>query len=75
MTRREARMIAEELHKLLKEDNPNDDIFYNTRDAASYINKSESYVRHNLQVIPHTKKGGRLAFSKLNLQKYMLDVL
>ena len=58
LNRNDARMIAEELHKLRLADNPYyGDELLTTKQLAERLNLSESYVRHNAKDWPRLKVG------------------
>lgn len=72
MTRYEARMIAEELHKLMKaeqEAEPLDELLTST-EAAAYLNMSKSFVEHNKDRIPHVKVGRMVRYTKAGLSEF-----
>lgn len=75
ITRREAKMIAEEVYKLFKHDGqtengtPTDELL--TIDQAAQILKcSKHAIYHNIRLIPHTKVGNRLRFTHKSLLDY-----
>lgn len=70
MTRREARMIAEELFRLQQADKEKKEIpeeLLTMREAAAYTKRSYSYFQKNGLRIPRTKVGGRYYFTKESL--------
>lgn len=69
ITRAEARMIAREIVAIMREGQP--DSFLNTEQAAEYIGCSKSYIYHNLQRIPHVRKGNSLRFTKQKLAEFI----
>lgn len=72
MTRYEARMIAEELHKLMKQDEQQEAVEWLTIDEASaYLKCSKSRIYNNIAVVPHTKDGHSLKFPKGELSRWM----
>lgn len=75
ITRREARMIAEELHKLQLKDkakHPEPPKEYLTmREAAEYTRRSYNFFQRNEGKIPRTKVGGRYFYTKEQLAQYM----
>lgn len=80
MTRAQAKMVAEELYKLIKKDIPGFvqgavvdgmDEYLNTKQAAEFLGCSVSQIRHNIADIPCTKVGGRYRFKKSALAAYM----
>lgn len=70
MTRNDARMIAEELHKLMLKDN-RDEQFMTITEASDYIKHSVAYIRKHKD-IPRCKVGGRILFTKKNLTDWMI---
>jgi len=72
LTRIEARMIAEEVVRLMRQEQGwNDDEFLTTREAARLLCLSESSVRHNMGRWPQVKRGGRRYFSKRGIMKWI----
>lgn len=76
LTRAEARMIAEEVVRLMREQNapkaPPEE-YLTAREAAEYLNVSVWYVYHNIDAIPHTTLPGgkRKMFLKSRLAQYV----
>lgn len=70
ITRAEARMIAQELYKLMKAESAVED-YLTTKSAAEYLGVSISFIRHNIDDIPHTKKGRMLRFAKSDLSRFI----
>lgn len=71
LTKREIRMIASEICKIMKEENLCEDTFLCVRDAAALLGCSTSYIYHNLTDIPHIRKGTSIRFSKKALIEYI----
>jgi len=72
ITRREARMIAQELHRLMMQDKALvEDEYLTTTEAAALLKLSVSYVRHNMERWPQVKRGGRRYFSKQGILDYI----
>lgn len=71
MTRYEARMIAEELHKLMKADEQQVMEWLTIEEAATYLKCSKSRIYNNIALVPHTKDGRRLKFPKSELSRWM----
>lgn len=75
ITRREARLIAEELFKLqqkAKAETPEPpEELLGMRAAAKYLNRSYNYLQRNEGGIPRIKKGGRYFYVKSQLAKYL----
>lgn len=77
LTRAEARMIAEEVVRLMREQTaapkPPPEDYLTAREAAEYLNVSVWYVYHNIDAIPHTTLPGgrRKMFLKSRLQQYI----
>jgi hypothetical protein len=65
MTRNDARMIAEELYKLMQKDN-REEQFMTITEASEYIKHSVSYLKQHKE-IPRCKVGGRILFTKKQL--------
>lgn len=70
MTRNDARMIAEELHKLMMRDNPKAERLLNITEAAAFLGLAKSTIYSRLEQIPHSKIGGRLRFTESSLYQY-----
>lgn len=73
MTRREARMIAEELWKLMEKDKePKAEEEWMTLDeAARYVRRSKWTLYHKIDRLPHEKRDGRLMFTKSGLSAWL----
>lgn len=71
MTRTDARMIAEELYRLMKSDGQVEDAWLTAKEAAEYIGKSISWVRKNGISLPRTKLGGQWRYPKSQLNTYL----
>ena len=72
LTRREARMIAEELWKLMEKDRePKAEEEWLTLDeAARYVRRSKWTLYHKIDRLPHEKRDGRLMFTKAGLSAW-----
>ena len=82
MTLSEARMVARELHKLLKEDikeaivshvKMQDDKLISVKEAAKTLGLSTQTIYNNKNKIPHKKIGGRLLFSRNQILELALS--
>lgn len=71
MKRSEARMIAEELYRLMKEDGQIHEEWLSRKEAADYLGKSLSWMNHHGESIPRTKIGGSYRYSKSGLNAYL----
>ena len=80
MTRTDARMIAEELYKLMKKDikslvseavKMESDEYLNTSEVSKLMGVSISYVKQNISSIPHTKVGRLNKFRKSEIIKML----
>lgn len=80
MNRNDARLIAEEIYKLIRKDLPNmvqqsvqqeTDEWLGTKEAAEYMGVSVGYVRKYIDEIPHSKVHGINKFRKSALMKYL----
>lgn len=74
LTRREARMIAEELFRLQKEDQQQEppEELLTMREAAAYTKRSYSFFQKNGLRIPRSKVGGRYYFTKSALADWIM---
>lgn len=80
MTRTEARMVAEELYKLLRKDliervteiniEANDKQL-STKEAAEYLGYKPKTIYNNISRIPHYKVGKALRFSQMALAEFI----
>lgn len=61
MTRAEARMIAEELAKVLS---PTNEEFMTRDEIASYLKVSQSWIDRHRDSLPHVMLGGNIRFIK-----------
>lgn len=70
MKRSEARMIAEELYRLMKEDGQVQEQWLSQKEAADFLGVSYSWITHHGKTLPRTKIGGSYRYpkSKLNCQ-------
>lgn len=71
LTRKEIRMIAFEICRIMQEENIYDDALLSVREAAAILGRSTSYIYHNLDEIPHIRKGSSIKFSKRALIDYI----
>ena len=72
LTRREARMIAEELFKLMEDARPQaEEEWLDVDEAAEYMRCSKWKIYHDRAVLPHVKNGGKLLFSKAGLSRHL----
>lgn len=72
LTRREARMIAEELWALMERDMPRaEEEWLTVEEAADYLKCSKWKIYHDRAVLPHVKNGGKLLFSKDGLSRHL----
>lgn len=80
MTRTEARMVAEELYKLLKKDiigrvskitTEANDKQLSTKEAAKYLGCKPKTIYNNISQIPHYKVGRHLRFSEMALAEFI----
>lgn len=73
LTRREARMIAEEVWKLMASaQGPKAEEEWLTVDeAASYMKCSKWTIYHRMEQLPHTKRNGRVMFTKAGLSGWL----
>ena len=81
MTRTEARMVAQELYKLIKNDilrqvsetAINESGWnLNIDQASEILGWKPKTIRNKIKEIPHIKVGGRLRFSEYKLRKYLI---
>jgi excisionase family DNA binding protein len=79
MTRNDARIIAEELYRLIKKDSQllsnivrevNEE-YMNSHQASEFLNVSLQFLKKNIKDIPHTKVGRLNRFKKSSLIEYM----
>ncbi len=80
MTRTEARLIAEELHKLLRKDIKSalagmtaaeTEEYLSAKQAASLLGWSVRTLYNRIEDIPHTKQGKHLRFRKSAIIAYL----
>lgn len=76
MNRSDARMIAEELHKFIRNDVRKAVTEMATAETEEYLNAKQAAVflgwkLQTLHDIPHTKNGKSLIFTKSALRKFM----
>lgn len=72
ITRAEARLIAEEVVKLMRGTEPPDE-YLTTRQAAQYLGCSVGWIYHNIDKLPHEALAGRRKkmFSKRRLAEWV----
>lgn len=71
MTRNDARMIAEELFKLIQASKLLPEHYVGTKEAADMLGVPVQTLYNKVGEIPHTKIGKRLRFSESALRKYI----
>ena len=80
MTRNDAKLIAEELYKLIHKDvklyvstavEAETEEWLNTQQAAEFLGVSLSYIKKNITDIPHTKIGKLNKFKKSTLLQFL----
>ena len=76
MTRSEAKMIAEEVYKLLVKEGLNPSMmsperYMGVKEAAEYLCMPVKTLYNKVTEIPHVKKGKRLIFSESSLRAYI----
>lgn len=72
ITRLEARMIADEVWKIMRREMPEPPEQYLTAgQAAEYINRSKYYIYHNIKRIPHIRHQGRYLFTRRSLAEWI----
>lgn len=71
ITKREARMIAEELYAMMERDKVFEDKFLSAPEAAALLGIPLSTLYSRVSGIPHTKVGKHLRFSERALRQYM----
>ena len=72
LTRREARMIAEELWKLMERERPKPvEEWLTVDEAAGYLKCSKWKIYHDRERIPHEKRDGRLMFTREGLSRWI----
>lgn len=71
LTKREIRMIATEIIKILHDERLCEDTFLTVKEAAEFIGFSTSYIYHNLDKIPHIRKDNNIRFSKRVLTDFI----
>lgn len=84
MTTYEARLVAKELHRLIKTDirkyieeavASSLDKPMDLKEAAEYLKVKEQTIYNQIAYIPHHKVGSRLRFTKQGLDQYLLHKL
>jgi len=71
MKRSEARMIAEELYKLMKEDGHVEERWLSREEAAQYLGVSLSWMEHNDRGLPRRKIAGSYKYPLSGLNRFM----
>ena len=71
LTRKDARMIAEELFALMQKEKAVPERYLNAKEAAELLGMPLGTLYHKVGGIPHTKVGKRLRFTESSLRKYM----
>lgn len=74
MTRTEARMIAEELYRLMKKDEIGQKSaaeLLTAKEAAEYLKCSISFIRHNVDAIRCVRVCGKPRFTKEGLLEFV----
>lgn len=71
MTRNDARMVAEELYKVLKKEGLVESDVIGIDEAAGILGMSKQSVYNRIQEIPHTKFGKSLRFFKSDIIKML----
>lgn len=71
MKRSDARMIAEELFKLMKQDGQFEETWLDSNNAAEYLGVSLSWMKRNGKTLPRTKVGGNFRYPKSGLNTYL----
>ena len=71
LTRKDARMIAEELFALMKKEEAVPERYLNAKEAAEMLGMPLGTLYHKVGGIPHTKVGKRLRFTESTLREYM----
>ena len=74
ITRKEAQMIAEEVVKLMRDDNPLGlEGPMNSKEAAAYLKMSFSHFSHIATRLPRVKSGKRWLYSRQELDKLLIN--
>lgn len=71
LTRKDARMIAEELFALMQKEKAVPERYLNAKEAAELLGMPLGTLYHKVGGIPHTKVGKRLRFTESTLRRYM----
>lgn len=76
MTRREARMIAEELYILMQKDAQRVPKYIGAKKAAEMLGWTVSTLYHHIDEIPHTGggKGSTLRFTEEGIHQYIQTI-
>lgn len=73
MNRRFAKMIAEELYKLMKGNLPVADEWLTRQEAADYLKVSVSYLSHHKHLYDSVVKNGKRMYNKRTLTNKMSE--
>ena len=74
ISRHEARMIAEEVVKLMRNDNPLGlDAPMDSREAAAYLKMSFSHFSHIAPRLPRVKSGKRWLYPRQELDRLLIN--
>ena len=74
MTRNEARMIAEEVVKLLQKSDPLDgDPPMSAKETAAYLKMSMSHFSHIAPRLPRVKAGRKWLYSKRQINQLLIQ--
>jgi hypothetical protein len=80
MTRSEAKMIAEELHKIIRKDVKKTlseivaieaEEYLDTKQAAAFLGWKVQTLYNRIEDIPHSKNGKKLIFTKSSLSQFL----
>ena len=71
MTRAEAKMIAEELYKLMRKGDVLPERYLNAKEAAELLGRPLRTLYNKVSELPHTKVGKHLRFKESSLRQYM----
>ena len=74
MNRHDAHLIAEELYKLMKADNPlGGDSPMTSKEAAEYLHMSESHFSHIATRLSRVKSGRRWLYPRKEINKALTN--
>ena len=71
MKRADARMIAEELYKLMKQDGQIEEKWLASDEAAEFLHVSKDWMKRNGKDLPRSKVGGSFRYPQSKLNAYM----